>query len=58
MGTPEEVEDGVLEEAEIGKAVRGLKGGISVVLYGMWEEDLKRWLQEASWEKNLVRRRW
>ena len=48
MVTPEVVVDGVLEEADIDQAVRGLKGGTSGGPYIILAEDLKGWLQEAS----------
>ena len=38
--------------------VRGLKRGVLGGLSGMRAEDLKGWLQEASREKNPVRRQW
>ena len=58
MVTPEEVEDGVPEEAEIAQAVRGIKGGRAGGMLGMRTEDLKGWFQESSRDKNPVNRRW
>ena len=52
------MEDGVLEEAEILQAVRGLKGGRKGNPSGVQAEDLKEWLQRALRENIPVRRRW
>ena len=43
---------------EYAQAVRFLKGGRAGGSYGIREEDLKGWLQEALREKKPVRRRW
>ena len=58
MVTPSEVDNRVTDEAEIEQSVKGLNGGRADGPSGMQAEDLKGWSQEASREKNLVRRWW
>ena len=54
----EDLEYGVPEKPDIAQAVSGIKGEKAGGPLGMWSEGLKVWLQEASREKNPVRRPW
>ena len=36
------------------EVVRGLHTGRSVIPSGMWEELMKAWIQEETWEKDPV----
>ena len=50
--------DGVPEKADIEQEVRGLKGERAGGPSGIRADDIKGWLRDASWEKNLGSRGW